>query len=324
MKKIISLLLCILTASFYGCSNEVVENEKTTVISTVFAPYDFTKQISEDLVNSELLMPPGTESHTYEPTPKDIIRLQQCDLFIYIGGESESWIDSVLKSLENPPRTLRLMDVVELQHEEVLEGMEDHEHSDDCDHDEDHEHGDDCNHDHDDEAYDEHIWTSPVNAIKITQSIRDALCEIDSSNSEKYKTAAENYIGELTLLHNDFKEYFDVNNEKPLIFGDRFPLLYFAREYNLVCYAAFPGCSAQTEPSASTVSFLIDKVRDENISTIYYIEFSTHLIANAIAEATGADTALFHTCHNVSGEEIKNGATYINLMRSNLETLENS
>lgn len=324
MKKIISIFLCVMTLAMYGCTGETAENGQLTVISTVFAPYDFTKRIAGENAVSELLMPPGTESHTYEPTPKDILRLEKCDLFIFIGGESESWVDEMLKSLENPPRTLRLMDTVDLRHEEMLAGMEgehdghSHDENGECTHDEHDGHG------HDDDAYDEHIWTSPVNAVKITHAICDALCAVDPDSSEVYKNAAKHYAGELSALDADFKEYFAQNKDKSLVFGDRFPLLYFAKEYDVICFAAFPGCSAQTEPSASTVSFLINKVRSENISTIYYIEFSTHLIADTIAEATGAKTALFHTCHNVSGKDIENGATYISLMRGNLETLRAS
>lgn len=317
MKKLTALILSMLLLCLCGCDTKKGDTDKTgiTVISTCFAAYDFAKQLAGNCAESELLIPPGTESHSYEPTPKDILRLESCDLFVYVGGESESWVTAMLSSLENQPETLRLMDVVELRHEETLEGMQEHEdeHGD--------EHGDE--HDHEGEEYDEHIWTSPANASLITQAICDSLCKIDKKNCDTYRKASDSYRAELDKLGSDFKAYF-AENKKPLVFGDRFPLLYFAREYGLTCYAAFPGCSAQTEPSAATISFLIDKVKSESISTVYYIEFSTHLAADAIAEATGAKTALFHTCHNVSGDEIKNGATYIGLMRANLETLKSS
>ena len=168
---------------------------------------------------------------------------------------------------------------------------------------------------------DEHVWTAPANAAAITRRFGEVLAELDSANGERYRANAEKYAEEIDTLDGEFHAFFDSLPDRTIVFGDRFPLRYFAEEFDLRYYAAFPGCSTQTEPSAATVAFLTDKVREEGISTVWYIEFSNHLVADAIAEAAGAGTAMFHTCHNVSPEELARGETYVTLMRGNLERL---
>ena len=168
---------------------------------------------------------------------------------------------------------------------------------------------------------DEHVWTSPRNAIRITQTIAEEAERLDPAHAESYASHAEDYEAQLTQLDADFTAFFAGLDHPTLIFGDRFPLRYFAEAYGLTYYAAFPGCSAQTEPSAATIAFLTDKVEQEKIPTIYYIEFSNHLVADSIAEITGAETAEFQTCHNVSRQQMDEGATYVSLMRKNLDML---
>lgn len=317
MKKWITLwssllLVCLLLA---GCGSQAEEEaqpdgeeQRLQIVTTVFPAYDFARAVAGEYADVTLLLPPGTESHSYEPTPADIIAVEECDLFIYLGGESDAWVDTILDSTGAGDKAMRMIDCVDLLEEETVEGMET-EH-------EDHDHGLG-----EVVGYDEHVWTSPKNAAAITRAIGARLEELDAAHAQDYAAGAEDYAGQLEALDGEFRTFFDGVTDKTIVFGDRFPLRYFAEEYGLNYYAAFPGCSTQTEPSAATVAFLTDKVREEGISTVWYIEFSNHLVADSIAEAAGADTALFHTCHNVSAEDLENGATYISLMEGNLERL---
>lgn len=319
MKRILPLLLAVLLLA--GCAGgnqpDTETNESGTgepeglrIVSTVFPGYDFARAVAGDLAEVTLLLPPGMESHSYEPTPADILAVQECDLFICLGGESDAWVDTILSAVEPNGEILRMMDCVELLEEETVEGMESQEH------------------DHDENGLgevmelDEHVWTSPRNAADITTAIGETLAGIDGSNAEIYRENAAAYAGELENLDQRFADFFAGVEHPVMVFGDRFPLRYFVERYGVEYYAAFPGCSTQTEPSAATVAFLTEKVKTEQIGTVWYIEFSNHLVADSIAEAAGADTALFHTCHNVTQEEMDSGATYISLMEGNLERLQ--
>lgn len=288
------------------------EAEKLTVVATVFPAYDFARAVGGEAAQVSLLLPPGAESHSYEPTPADILAVQQCDLFIYLGGESDTWVETILEAVEPQGKTLRMIDCVDLLEEETVEGMESHE--DEHDHDEDLGLGEVV-------GYDEHVWTAPRNAARITRAIGAEMEAMDPENAALYAANAEDYAGRIEELDQEFAEFFDGVSDRTMVFGDRFPLRYFADEFDIEYYAAFPGCSTQTEPSAATVAFLTDKVRQEGISTVWYIEFSNHLVADSIAEAAGAETALFHSCHNVSADDLEAGATYISLMEGNLEAL---
>ena len=304
---------------FSGCGaqgdssqNNDRESDQLSVVATVFPAYDFARAIGGEAAEVSLLLPPGAESHSYEPTPADILAVQQCDLFIYLGGESDTWVETILEAVEPQGETLRMIDCVDLLEEETVEGMESHEDE----------------HDHEDGpglgevvGYDEHVWTAPRNAAQITRAIGERMEALDPDNAELYAANAEDYAGQIEELDQEFADFFAGVTDRTMVFGDRFPLRYFADEFDIDYYAAFPGCSTQTEPSAATVAFLTDKVRQEGISTVWYIEFSNHLVADSIAEATGAETALFHTCHNVSAEDLEAGATYVSLMEGNLETL---
>ena len=325
MKKLLTLLLCC-TLLLSGCGPQPEpDNGKLKVVAAVFPAYDFARAAGGALADVELLLPPGAESHSYEPTPADILAVQNCDLFIYLGGESDAWVDTILSSIDMRGQVLRMVDCVELLEEETVEGMQeapghDHDHHD-------HEEDEDHHHEEDDHGLgavvgmDEHVGTSPKNAAAITRTIGAALGEADPANSAAYAAAAENYARQIESLDREFAAFFDSRPDRTIVFGDRFPLRYFAEEYGLDYYAAFPGCGTQTEPSAATVAFLTDKVRREQLPTVWYIEFSNHLVADSIAEAAGVGTAMFHTCHNVSSDDLNSGATYLSLMRRNLETL---
>jgi len=319
--RVLSLFLVL---SLAACSTPPVpetSDDTLQIVATVFPAYDFARTIGGDAAQVSLLLPPGTESHSYEPTPADMIAVQNCDLFLYLGGESDAWVDTILESIDFQGTALRLIDCVDLLEEEHVDGM-----TEMPGHDHDHEHAhDDHAHDHDLGAvkeYDEHVWTSPRNAALITRGIGDVMCRLDVSHRALYEENCAAYAAQLDVLDQTFRDFFSEIPSPTLLFGDRFPLRYFAAEYDLTYYAAFPGCSTQTEPSAATIAFLIDEVLHHELSTVFYIEFSNHLVADSIAEAAGVQTALFHTCHNVSQQEMDAGATYLSLMQQNLSTLQ--
>lgn len=317
MKKLLPLLLslCLLLTA---CGQAAPEREpgRLRIVTTVFPAYDFARSAAGGLADVELLLPPGTESHSYEPTPADILAVQDCDLFVYLGGESDEWVETILDAVEPRGEQLRMIDCVPLLEEEIVEGMQhSHDHKHEHDHEEEHGHGEG-----EVTGLDEHVWTAPANAAAITRVIGERLSVLDGTHGDSYRSSAEDYAQKLEELDREFTEFFAADRG-PMVFGDRFPLRYFAAAYGVEYYAAFPGCGTQTEPSAATVAFLTEKVRREQLPVVWYIEFSNHLVADSIAEAAGAETAMFQTCHNVSRQEIEEGATYLSLMERNLETL---
>jgi zinc transport system substrate-binding protein len=500
VKRLSSILIStlLLLTALSGCaqnnaSPEQPEQEDTlSVVSTIFAPYDFVREIVGDKANITMLLPPGSESHSYEPTPQDIIKIQNCDVFVYVGGDSDEWVHEVLDSMDTSKmKIVALMDCVDVVEEELVEGMEDdhgHDHGseefdpadvkdrpmsdfsgewisgiplindgsldayiehtaeenevtfdeqksallkrwaseyenftienstltidsisgeytykgyqivesdhgasvwynfqletpvaglpayltfndhgyghEDEEHDEDeaeeeHEeiahmhlkYGDDgfdalisneewstfyfdnsysgkeigefmAGHEHEETELDEHVWTSPKNAKLIVQKISDALCKADSANAEVYKQNTQAYLSKLDELDAAFQQVVDSAARKTLIVGDRFPFRYLADAYGLAYFAAFPGCSTETEASAATVAFLIDKVKDEEIPVVFHAELSNQKMANTISEATGAKVLLLHACHNITKAEFEQGISYLDLMQQNVENLK--
>ncbi len=310
MKKLLPLLCALLMLAACGPALPPEDPDRLEIVAAVFPAYDFARAASAGLADVTLLLPPGAESHSYEPTPADILLVQRCDLFIYLGGESDAWVDTILSAIEREGETLRMVDCVDLLEEEAAEGMQGG-----------HGHGEDHDHLGEVVGMDEHVWTAPRNAAAVTRTIGERLAALDPDHAGEYAAGAEGYALELEDLDRDFAAFFGGLPERTIVFGDRFPLLYFAHAYGLDYYAAFPGCGTQTEPSAATVAFLTEKVREEGLPTVWYIEFSNHLVADGIAEAAGVETAQFHTCHNVSRAELEAGETYLSLMRANLETL---
>lgn len=319
MKKslIIFVILC-LSFSLCACGEGPAESgrEGLDIVCTLFPAYDFAREIAGEKANVTLLVPPGSEAHSFEPTPQDIIRIENCDLLICNGGESEAWLEEILAGREKDIPSLVMMDCVDALEEETKEGMQgvshDHEHEEHDGHEE-HEH---------EEEYDEHVWTSPVNASLIVSALCERLCTIDPENSGFYRENTGRYQAELQKLDAAFRETVKNGKFDTLIFADRFPVRYFVEEYGLDYYAAFPGCADDTEPSARTVAFLIDKVRDEDIPAVMFIEFSNEKMADVICEDTGCEKLLFHSCHNVSADQLNAGTSYLELMRGNLESLK--
>ena len=318
-----------------GKEQNKVENEKISVVATIFPQYDFVRQIAGENVELKMLLKPGEETHSYEPTPQDIIAIQNSDLFIYVGGENDAWVEDILESMpDNGRKTLKLVDCVDTVEEEHVEGMKEergHDHDeDDAEHEEhevEHEEDEADHEEHGQEEthyvheIDEHVWTSPLNAVKIVEQIKEELCEIDSENAPDYEENAEAYVAQLKELDQEFQDVVDHSKRKLMIFGDRFPFRYFAEAYGLDYYAAFSGCASDTEPSAATMAFLINKVQDENIKTVLKMELSNENIAKAIAEATNADVKEFYSCHNLTAKQFADGETYLSLMEKNVETL---
>lgn len=299
------------------------------VVTTLFPYYDFARQVAGDHIDLELIIPAGMDSHSFEPTPADIRKIEKADILIANGGHMEHWVEQVVGSLNNEDLTvIYMMDYVDTVTEEVVEGMEhDHDHS--------HVHEDaavECTEDHDHELhhedegqyeieYDEHIWTSPINAIKITEAITETLKAADPVNDNAYEEAKNAYIEKLEALDRKFREVRTEAVHDVIIMGDKFPLRYFADEYDLRYRAAFSGCSSDTEPSAKTIAYLIDKIKEEKLPVIYYLELSSHRVSEIIGEETGAKPLLFHSCHNVTRREFEDGITYLDLMEQNVLNL---
>ncbi len=312
MKKFFAILIALSLALSLAACGEAPEadNGGISVVATTFAPYDFARQLVGDTGTVSMLLPPGSESHSYEPTPKDILEIQNADVFIYVGGESDAWVTDVLESVGEGVRAVTLMDCVELLEEETVEGMEAEVH--------DHEHGEEGH----EAEYDEHVWTSPRNAALICEKIAAALCEADPANASVYNANLAVYSAELAKLDAAFTGIVADGARKTIIFADRFPLLYFARAYGLAYYAAFPGCSEDAEPSAATVAFIIDKVREEDIPVVFHVELANEDMADIVCDETGAVKRQFNACHNVTRAQFNAGVTYLDLMWENTEVLK--
>lgn len=324
MKKLVSIFLStVIICSLFsisGCGkNEKVQKSdgKISIVTTIFPYYDFVRQLAGDKADVRLLLSPGSDPHSYEPTPSDIVAIENCDLFIYNGGESDEWVDGVLSSIENKNvKVMKMMEYVTLRHEQSMDHNHEHaEHEDMDDNDEGHDH-------EEGEEYDEHIWTSIRNAERMSASIADELISVDSKNSDYYNEKKADYISSLDSLDKKFTEVANNKKRDTLVFGDRFPFLYFVSDYDLGYECAFPGCSHETEPSTAVVSHLIDFTRENNIPVVFYLELSSGKIAQIISEDSSTKTMQFSSCHNVTKEDFENGATYISVMEQNLEALK--
>ena len=311
-------MICSLIVGMTACgtTENKKDNGKLTVVATVFAEYDFLRNIAGDAINLEMLMLPGADLHAFDPSPKDIMKVQEADLFVTIGGESDAWADKIVDSIDNAKlQTIRLMDCVDhVVEEEVVEGMEveEHEHEEEADHEE-HE---------EEKSFDEHVWTSPKNAIQIVESLCDTLCKLDSANTETYKANAESYISKLEELDKEFTEIIENGARREIIVADRFPFRYFADAYDLEYYAAFPGCSTQTGASAETIAFLIEKVKEDEIPVVFHMELSSETMCNTICDETGAKKAQLNAVHNISKQDFDKGIGYLELMQENVEVLK--
>ena len=305
------------------------------IVTTIFPEYDWVMNVlGENPGNAEvtMLLDNGVDLHSYQPTVDDILKISTCDLFIYVGGESDEWVEDALKEAVNKNMVvINLLDTLgkAVKEEEIVEGMQaEEEHEHDHDHeDEDHEHEDHDEHEHEEVEYDEHVWLSLKNAAKIVDSVSDALAKVDSANAETYRNNAASYKEKLNALDSEYKEAVSNARVKTLLFGDRFPFRYLVDDYNISYYAAFVGCSAETEASFETITFLSKKVDELSLNAVMTIEGNDHRIAETIVRNTGSKDQQILTMDSMqstTSKDVKNGATYLSIMQKNLTVLKDA
>ncbi len=314
MKKGISIVFAVIFSVLFFCSCEsnITETEGLSIVCTAFPQYDFAKNIIGTEEGLTLLLDDGADLHSYEPTAQDIIKIGSADIFIYGGGVSDDWAEGVIQSANNPElKIIKTMDLVDTLKEEYVAGMQQENHE--------HEHHEAHTGDHSEE--DEHIWLSIKNAVKITQSLCDAICEADPENAEKYRANTENFVSHLNALDEEYRTVIESSARKTVLFADRFPFRYLTEDYGLTYYAAFAGCSSESEASFETMAFLIDKTKELSLPVVLTIDGSDGSLAETVCESTGSETAVLDSCQSVSSADIARGASYINIMKSNLEVL---
>lgn len=309
------ILLGGLMAGLAGCSGNnkagsdemLSDSEKLTVVTTLFPQYDFARQIGGEYAQVSLVLLPGMESHMYDPTPGDMIRISEADMFIYTGAEMEPWAQTLADSVDmTRVRIVDASDGVTMMKEE-----------DEHDHEEEHEH-EGHHHEH---TYDPHIWLDMNNAIQMVRTIADAFCETDPSHRDYYMANADNYIRQLEAVDEEIREVIGGGNRRDIVFGGRFAYGYFINGYGLDYESVYDSCSAETEPSMAQMAHVIQYIRDNDVHYVLYEELSTPNVARAIADATGTELLLFSTCHNVTKDEFEAGVTFIDLMQQNVGTL---
>ncbi len=302
MKKLLFLLICLILC-VAGCSAPQQRSDKIKVVSTLFCGYDFARAVGGEKIENKQLLPPGTDIHTFEPTPTDITDIVNCDIFVYIGGESETWVERILSSVNTDDmRIIRVLDYVQpTPHEHA------HEHTEHCDE----HHGE----------YDEHVWTSPLNAIEMVGIICDALCAEDPGNANTYRISCEDYIKQIKETADKISEVVNSAEKKRIVVADRFPFKYFAEYYGLSYSAAFAGCEADTDADLMTVIKLIEDVNNNGLNAVFCTEFSSRNVADTVAENTGAEVLELHSAHNVSAADFYGGTTYVEIMNRNLEAI---
>jgi len=309
---LLAIIAVVATVMLIGTGKTQKNADKLKVVVTNFAAYDFVKQIADDKIELEFLLQPGVEAHSYDPTAKDLVDIQEADIFIYIGGNLEQWADKILETIDKTnTKTICLLDTVALIPEEHVESSNSHNHE----------------HDHNN-AFEEHIWTSPQNAIQIVQELANILSENDTKNASIYKSNANKYIAEIKNIQTEIQKIVNNKIRNKLIFGDKMPMQYFLNEFGLKASAAFNGCSTDAEPSSLTIANLVEEINAEKIPVILYIELSNGRVANTIKENVKAkynmdiEIMQIQSLHNVSKEDFENGETYVTLMTRNLEVLK--
>ena len=338
MKRIIPLCLALImtVGLLAGCGkqNEQTASDETRlrVVTTIFPEYDWVREILGDKAdNAEvtMLLDNGADLHSYQPTADDIVKISECDLFIYVGGESDDWVDDALKNAAN--ENMKVINLLEalgerVKTEEVVEGMQEEEHDHDHDHEDTDEHDDAKEHDHEEEAeYDEHVWLSLKNAKTLCSAISSVLQQIDPDNKDTYAANASAYIKKLSALDADYQAAVNAAACKTVLFGDRFPFRYLAEDYGLRYYAAFAGCSAESEASFETISFLAGKVDELNLPCVLTIEGVQHKIAETIVRNTAAKNQkvlMMDSMQSTTSKDAANGTTYLSVMERNLSVLK--
>ena len=313
---IIVCALCLVACSKSGKTGETSENQVNIVVTT-FPCYDFVRAATVDLdnINIKMLIKPGAEIHSYDPTPQDLIAIQKADLFVYNGGESDKWVFELLESMESLPKSVKLVDsVILLEEDHFLEDEHSHEA-------EGHNHG----HSQEEIEADEHVWTSPENARKMLDFVVSALGELEKlSDEDKAKILAngENYKNQISEVELEIKKVLETKSEKIIVMADRFPLQYFAKYYGIEYLAAFSGCSSAVEASTQTIVTLINTVKEKDLPAVFYIELSNHKIADTVAESTNVPALELFSVQNISKKDFDNGETWVSLMKRNALTLD--
>ncbi len=328
MKKLLSVLLLFVFAFGFltGCGTAQAEESSPTpelrVVTTIFPIYDWVMHVLGDQAGNAdvtMLLDSGVDLHSYQPSADDIISISTCDLFIYVGGESDEWVEDALQEATNKNMVvINLMEILgdSVKEEEVVEGMEhDHDH----DHEEDHDHG------HEEVEYDEHIWLSLKNAAVLCRAISDALGQIDSAGAARYGANADAFIEELNTLDAQYQKAVDAAVHHTLLFGDRFPFRYLADDYMLDYYAAFVGCSAETEASFETIIFLAGKLDELGLPAVLQIESADGNIARTVVENSQSrdqQILTMDSMQSTTAKDVADGADYLSIMETNLDVLK--
>ncbi len=345
MKKAISLIIAVLliTGCLSACSSgsrqPAADSGKLQIVTTIFPEYDWIMNILGDnpaKADVTMLLDTGVDLHSFQPTAADILKISTCDLFIYVGGESDEWVDDALQEATNKDMiVINLLDVLgdAVKEEEVIEGMQEeeheheHEHEGEDDHDKDHDEDHDHEHEEGEVEYDEHVWLSLKNAAVLVESISDAVQKIDPDNAESYKKNAAAYVEKLNALDAEYKAAVLAASVRTLLFGDRFPFRYLVDDYGLSYYAAFVGCSAETEASFETITFLAQKVDELSLPAVMTIEGTDHRIAETIVQNTQTKDQKILTMdsmQSVTAKDVENGTTYLSIMEKNLSVLKDA
>ena len=327
MKKSIPMLFAsvLMCAGLSACNTPTSNNDKLEIVTTIFPEYDWTREIlGKNPANAEvtMLLDNGVDLHSYQPSAQDLVKISNCDLFIYVGGESDEWVERALDQATN--KDMVVVNLLEslgdkVKEEEVKEGMEGEDH--------DHEHeGEDHDHEEEEETeYDEHVWLSLKNASAICETIEKGIEKIDPTNAETYKSNLASYKAKLNALDADYKKAVDDSSIKTLVFGDRFPFRYMVDDYGLDYYAAFVGCSAETEASFKTIVFLAGKIDELGLHAVLTIEGNDHRIAETVVANTSAKNQKILTMDSLqstTSADVKNGVNYLSVMTGNLNTLK--
>lgn len=300
MKKIISIfLLFVVTFAFCSCGEVERSTGKISVVTTIFPYYDFASSVSKGTCDVDMLLKPGSDVHSFEPTPSDILKIRNADLFIYNGGESDEWVDSILESLgdTDKPVVMKMTDYVK-----PLTEM-------DADH-------------HAEDEEDEHIWTSLDNAKTLVSKISDEVSKLDQKHKTIYNKNSLDYIEKISKVQSEIENTVNSSKSKKIVVGDRFPLLYFATEFSLDWECAFPGCSTETEPSLDRLSKLTDTIEKDKIKTILKLEMSENKVADTLADETNTKVRTFYSAESVSKEDFANNVTYVDLMERDNNALK--
>ena len=295
--------------------------KKLKIVATLFPQYDFARQIAGDYADVTLLLPPGMESHSYDLRPADMIEIRESDMFIYTGKYMEIWAQTIIDSLDDSVMVVDVSDGITLEKEEDYFVDEHDSHADDSDEHSEHSHAEHSHAGHTHE-YDPHIWTSPVYAMQMVENIVAALMEKDPQHAEEYRQRADEYIDKLAEVDAAFRQVSEESAHRTIFFGGRFAMTYFVREYDFDCVSAYHDCSAESEPSISSVMRMIDEIKESGAKAVYYEELVDPKVARTIAEETGVKLLLLHSAHNVSRQEYESGVTYLDIMWNNVEKLK--